>query len=181
MSAQVIVLGVLYLRFKKNEEEHRTERRRTSTLVIAQLVLLIMFLSYTSTSTTIFRAFRPCDELDELYHGSKRYMHDDYSVSCESSRFIFIRAYAALMVLVYPIGIPLASFIVLWNNHEKLNPKLDPDFLQKDRKFAAVGESDSAFRRARVDEKTELRSKAIQPEDGELFSYAQLYHFMYDN
>jgi len=44
-----------------------------------------------------------------------------------------------------------------------------------------VGESDSAFRRARVDQKTELRTKAIEPEDGALFSFAELYYFMYDN
>ena len=60
-------------------------------------VLLIMFLSYTSTSTTIFRAFRPCDRLDEKYHGSDRYMYDDYSTSCNSKRYIFILMYASLM------------------------------------------------------------------------------------
>ena len=66
----------------------------------------------------------------------------------------------------------------MWRNREKLDPKLDPDFLQKDRKFEAVGESDSAFRRARVEQKTELRTEAIQPKDDELFSFAQLYHFI---
>ena len=181
MSTQVIVLGVLYLRFKRHKDEEREERRRTTTLVIAQLVLLILFLSYTSTSTTIFRAFRPCDQLDENYHGSDSYMHDDYSVSCKSARRVFILAYAALMVLVYPVGIPLASFCLMWRHREQLNPKLDSDFLQKDRKFAEVGESDSAFRRARVEQKTELRTEAIQPKDDELFSFAQLFHFMYDN
>ena len=149
ISTQVIVFGVLYLRFKRNEHKHRTERKRTTTLVIAQLVLLILFLSYTSTSTTIFRAFRPCDQLDENYHGSDSYMHDDYSVSCKSARRVFILAYAALMVLVYPVGIPLVSFCLMWRHREQLNPKLDSDFLQKDRKFEEVGESDSAFRRAR--------------------------------
>ena len=50
----VLALGVLYLRFKRHKDEERDERKRTTTLVIAQLVLLIMFLSYTSTSTIIF-------------------------------------------------------------------------------------------------------------------------------
>ena len=181
MSTQVIVLGVLYLRFKRHKDEEREERRRTTTLVIAQLVLLILFLSYTTTSTTIFRAFRPCDNLGEKYHGSDSYMHDDYSVSCKSARRVFILAYAALMVLVYPVGIPLVSFCLMWRHREKLNPKLDSDFLQKDRKFEEVGESDSAFRRARVEQKTALRTEAIQPEGDEIFSFAQLFHFMYDN
>jgi len=177
----VLALGVLYLRFKRHKDEERDERKRTTTLVIAQLILLIMFLSYTSTSTIIFRAFRPCHNIGEKYHGSNSYMYDDYSTSCNSKRYVFIVAYAAVMALVYPIGIPLVSFVVMWRNREKLDPKLDSRFLLRGDAFEKVGESDAAFRRARVEQKTELRSIAIQPKADELFSFAQLYHFMYDN
>ena len=65
MSTQVIVLGVLYLRFKRHKDQEREERRRTTTLVIAQLVLLILFLSYTTTSTTIFRPDRVEDDEEQ--------------------------------------------------------------------------------------------------------------------
>ena len=42
MSTQVIVLGVLYLRFKRHKDEEREERRRTTTLVIAHRLSTIV-------------------------------------------------------------------------------------------------------------------------------------------
>ena len=145
--------------------------------MIAQLVLLILFLR-TLPSTTIFRAFRPCDQLDENYHGSNSYMHDDY-VS-------LARALASHFGICSTHGSRVSrwhssvSFCLMWR-HGSNSTKLDSDFLQKDRKFEEVGESDSAFRRARVEQKTALRTEAIQPKGDEIFSFAQLFHFMYDN
>ena len=108
-------------------------------------------------------------------------MHDDYSVSCKSDRYVFIVTWAAIMLLVYPIGIPLLSFCLMWRHREKLNPKVDSEFIDRDIKFETVGESESAFRQACVEKKTKLRNKAVKAQDRELVSFAQLFHFMYDN
>ena len=56
------------------------------------LILFIVFLSYTTASTQIFRALRPCHKFAEPYNGSNKYMKDDYGTSCKSNRYQVIRS-----------------------------------------------------------------------------------------
>ncbi|CAN0479076.1 unnamed protein product, partial [Discosporangium mesarthrocarpum] len=76
---------------------------------------------FSSVSTVIFKTFS-CDTIADT---NKRYLREDYSISCDTKEYQGYRVYASIMVLVYPVGIPLLYFWILWRNRSKLNPKLD--------------------------------------------------------
>eukprot|EP00903_Cladosiphon_okamuranus_P020452 g18772.t1 len=83
--------------------------------------LLLTFLVFTSTSTMAFKAF-PCD--DEVVEGES-YLRADYSLSCKAQVHTYFRVYAAIMIVIYPIGIPLLYASILWVNRESLNPRVE--------------------------------------------------------
>ena len=80
--------------------------------------LLISFFIFTSVSTTIFRTFI-CD--DEAIPG-KSFLRSDYTIECYDSRHTVYRVYASIMILVYPIGIPLAYIALLFPYRNILHP-----------------------------------------------------------
>ena len=43
-----------------------------------------------------------------------RFMQADYNIDCSSSRYQSSRSFATLMVLVYPAGVPMAYFALLY-------------------------------------------------------------------
>ncbi|CAN0521565.1 unnamed protein product, partial [Laminaria digitata] len=75
---------------------------------------------FTSTSTVAFKTLA-CD--DDVVEG-ENCLRADYSISCETSLHIFFQFYAALMILVCPIGIPVLYAVILWKNRELLNPRI---------------------------------------------------------
>eukprot|EP00752_Nemacystus_decipiens_P008151 g7290.t1 len=82
--------------------------------------LLLTFLVFTSASTTAFKTF-PCD--DQVVEGES-YLRADYSLSCNAQRHMWYKIYAGIMIVVYPIGIPLLYAFILWVNRESLNPRV---------------------------------------------------------
>ncbi|CAN0542863.1 unnamed protein product, partial [Laminaria digitata] len=62
-----------------------------------------------------------CD--DQVVKGES-YLRADYSISCKTSLHTFFEVYAWLMILLYPIGIPVLYAAILWKNRELLNPRL---------------------------------------------------------
>ena len=46
----------------------------------------------------------------------------DYSIDCDSEGHKFYEAYAGLMILIYPVGIPLMYFILLYRRRDELDP-----------------------------------------------------------
>ena len=46
----------------------------------------------------------------------------DYSLSCDAPEHKWMVAYASVMVVVYPLGIPLANHFMLWRVRHKVNP-----------------------------------------------------------
>ncbi|CAM9629744.1 unnamed protein product, partial [Laminaria digitata] len=75
---------------------------------------------FTSASTMVFNTFACDDAVVE----EASYLRADYSISCESGWHTFFKGYAILMVLVYPIGIPVLYAVILWNSREMLNPRI---------------------------------------------------------
>ncbi|CAN0312502.1 unnamed protein product, partial [Discosporangium mesarthrocarpum] len=108
------------LRYRENTPPS-PERLRAAFSRHAAVGLLLTFLVFSSVSTVIFKTFS-CDTIADT---NKRYLREDYSISCDTKEYQGYRAYASIMVLVYPVGIPLLYFWILWRNRSKLNPKLD--------------------------------------------------------
>jgi hypothetical protein len=76
------------------------------------VALIVSFLVFTTCSSVVIRALQCDGDFDDRsekahspYFGDA-YLYVDYSVSCESGRYRAYRAYALLMVFVYPLGIP---------------------------------------------------------------------------
>lgn len=93
------------------------------------VALFVMFVVYGTVSHRIFETF-VCEDLDD----GETYLRADYSLKCTDSRHAGYQAYAAIMVLVYPVGIPCAfGWWLFQHRHELLseegrmkNPSLLP-------------------------------------------------------
>ncbi|CAM9899962.1 unnamed protein product, partial [Laminaria digitata] len=89
------------------------------------LLLLCRLQVFTSASTVAFKTFA-CDE--EVVDGES-YLRADYSISCTTSLHMLFKVYAGIMILVYPVGIPVLYALILWKDRELLNPRIhvEPD------------------------------------------------------
>ncbi|CAM9924542.1 unnamed protein product, partial [Ectocarpus sp. 4 AP-2014] len=89
------------------------KRRHVGVLVTAS------FLIYSTVSTIVFQTFA-CDTLDEL---GKTFLRADYSLECYTPEHKLYRGYAGIMILVYPIGIPLLYAWLLFRHRHRIYPK----------------------------------------------------------
>ena len=90
------------------------------------LWLLLSFLIYPSVSTVCFQFFS-CEKFRgfDNARGNKRVLQVDYSISCRSRDYKAVKVYAICSLLLYPVGIPLIYFVLLWSHRRKINPDLD--------------------------------------------------------
>ncbi|CAM9743167.1 unnamed protein product [Phaeothamnion confervicola] len=82
----------------------------------ALVFMVFTFLVYTTSSTVVFQAFA-CDRLEEV---DTAYLRVDYSIKCYTPEHNFYMAYAAVMALIYPIGIPAVYAFMLWRGRRTL-------------------------------------------------------------
>lgn len=122
-------------------------------------VLIISFCIFSPVSITIFQAFS-CEPFDD---GSNMLVAD-YSINCNSQTHKNYEIYAGLMILIYPIGIPISYLYLLVKNHQYVNP--------------------SAALVVREDEKRLVDRRIIQAEKSKLReTYKEIWHlsFLYEN
>lgn len=77
--------------------------------------LFFTFFVYSSVSYTVFQTYI-CDSLDD----GEVYLQADYSLKCSTKRHSLYTAYATLMIVVYPIGIPTVFSWWLVRNRKHL-------------------------------------------------------------
>ena len=81
------------------------------------MVLLVLFLVYSSASSTVFQMF-DCEDLDD----GNNYLRADYSIHCDGSRHRALMVYAGFMFFLYPLGIPaFFAYLLLQNRHVLLD------------------------------------------------------------
>lgn len=112
----LLVLTVMLVTYrvakKRNESSEYAIRRVRQKHPSAALV--VMFVTYSSISLTVFQTF-VCDTLDN----NVSYLRADYSLTCTTDRHRAFKAYAILMVFVYPIGVPaIFSTWLARNRHD---------------------------------------------------------------
>ena len=78
-------------------------------------LLLVTFLVYSSVSSVVFQSFA-CETLDD----GIKYLRADYRIHCEDAKHKAFEAYAGIMVLVFPLGIPLLYAILLFQHRDVL-------------------------------------------------------------
>lgn len=79
------------------------------------ILLLAAFLIYSSVSTTVFETF-DCDKLDD----GVDYLRADYRLHCTSTKHRIFMAYAVIMIMVYPVGIPCSLGVWLFKHRHAL-------------------------------------------------------------
>ncbi|CAM9115842.1 unnamed protein product, partial [Laminaria digitata] len=72
------------------------------------VMLLLLFFVYSSVSSTVFRMFA-CDAVDD----GSNYLRADYRIMCTGTKHRALQVYAAIMIAVYPVGIPLLYAVLL--------------------------------------------------------------------
>jgi hypothetical protein len=80
-------------------------------------LLVFTFLIFPTVSTVVFQTFTP----DYLDGTDQCWLRADYSVSCSTDEYKAFRAYAAVMILVYPIGIPALYACLLWRHRADIH------------------------------------------------------------
>ena len=110
------LLGVTYtvaLRRKSASCEMVREKIRNKHL---SLMLLLLFMVYSSVSSTVFRMFA-CDPVDD----GNSYLRADYRIMCTDAKHRALQAYATVMIAVYPVGIPLFYAVLLFRYRRVLS------------------------------------------------------------
>ena len=107
--------------------------------------IAILYLTLPTISTTVFKVF-PCDDFDD----ERSMLRADYSISCLDSYRGFWVFYGWLMVFIFPVGVPLLYFRLLWTKRVDLksDERADDESLWSIKFLWEV--------RSRRDEKTEV-------------------------
>jgi len=117
-------------------EIRREERRRRRRKIRNQgifLWLLLTFLIFPSVSTTVFQFFscenfRDNEEDDDASGDDKDtafVLQADYSISCNSPSYRAMRVYALCCLALFPFGIPLTYFVLLFGKRKGINPDIN--------------------------------------------------------
>ena len=84
--------------------------------LLVQAALWIAYFSYAPASTVVF-SMLDCQEFDDGYG---RYLKADYSLSCDTTEHAQMEVYAKIMILVYPVGVPLLYVFILGREYRLL-------------------------------------------------------------
>jgi hypothetical protein len=119
-----------------SEDDQKTRKKAAHEFalnILIKICLGILFIVYPSVSNIILRMFH-CRTLAN----GEEYLAADLSINCNSNDPISVgpfqtlgyadyRAWAALMLFVYPIGVPVLFYLVLFANRAKLYVKNEAD------------------------------------------------------
>ena len=93
------------------------------------IFLFFTYLILPSVCTVLFGMLRPCVDMDPegVEEGSHDYLEADYSIECSSDRYRLGRAWAAVFVCVYPLGIPCMYFYLLYQARRLIKSRANID------------------------------------------------------
>jgi hypothetical protein len=119
--AAVTLLGVVHLivRFRvRSLATARLQLECTQQAIAkhSQAFLVFTFLIYAPVLSVVFQTFA-CEHLEGT---DQSWLRADYSISCETAEYHAYRKYAAVMIVVYPFGIPLLYAYLLWQHRAQL-------------------------------------------------------------
>jgi len=87
---------------------------------IIDILLALSFIVLVGVSTTLFHFFK-CDLMALPDGTAEAYLFKDYSVDCSTSKYRTVSIFAAIMIAVYPIGIPVSYFALLFKHRKILS------------------------------------------------------------
>ena len=118
-SASIVVLVVAYFHEKK-------ERRSTFASHWVQTSTVVgLFLMYTAVIKSLLRGFS-CDRVGDIY-----YLSTDYSVLCYTGRHATFVWIGAVALVIYGVGIPGSSVVLMWRYRFHLHKAKALQFLHR--------------------------------------------------
>ncbi|CAN0115112.1 unnamed protein product, partial [Ascophyllum nodosum] len=113
--APMAVLGALAITYRVAmvRNGHSINAMRVARNKHTSVGLFLLFVVYSSVSYTIFQTF-VCDPLDS----GVTYLRADYDLVCRTTTHVAYMTYAGIMVLVYPVGIPVVFAWMLFINRD---------------------------------------------------------------
>jgi hypothetical protein len=112
----VAILGAIHIRVRYLCTQASTLQHATAKHITA--FLAFTFLIFSAVSTVVFQTFS-CDYLEDT---KQSWLRANYSISCDTDKHTAYKIYAAVMIVVYPIGIPVLYAVLLWRHRHILNP-----------------------------------------------------------
>ncbi|CAB1100084.1 unnamed protein product [Ectocarpus sp. CCAP 1310/34] len=85
------------------------------------MMLIILYLVYSQVSTVVFQAFA-CEDFPEI---GKSFLRADFRIECDKPKHYTYKIYAAVMICIYPLGIPGAFCYFLARQMSRINPPTD--------------------------------------------------------
>ena len=74
--------------------------------------MIVTFVLVPSTATSIFKTFL-CDAFEYDATVTRRWLHDDLALECNSDEYEATRETAYIMLLLWPVGVPLLYVLLL--------------------------------------------------------------------
>jgi hypothetical protein len=99
-----------------HEFKRRSDALAAATVRHSTVFLGFTFLIFSTVSTTVLQTFA-CDQFSDV---RQSWLRADYSILCTSATHRGYQAYAAVMIFVYPLGIPALYAWLLWRNKERI-------------------------------------------------------------
>mmetsp|Transcript_106080 Transcript_106080/g.306893 ORF Transcript_106080/g.306893 Transcript_106080/m.306893 type:complete len:646 (-) Transcript_106080:221-2158(-) len=87
-----------------------------------KFMFLLMFFTLPTTSMIIAKAFA-CVEFENGEGGVDKFMLVDMTLRCDDDRYTGTHIFAVSMGFVFPIGVPLAAYILLWTRRREIEAR----------------------------------------------------------
>lgn len=113
----LMILLVLMVTYHIAKKRNQGSQRALLAVKLKHLSagLFIAFFIYSSVSFTIFQTF-VCDRFDDGVY----YLRADYGLTCSGTQHGYYIVFSCVMVLVYPVGIPVCCFWWVKKHQEEL-------------------------------------------------------------
>jgi hypothetical protein len=89
---------------------------------VLPLTLVVTFVLVPATATRIFKTFL-CEALEVSSIVTRRYLHDDLYLDCDSHEYDMTRTSALVMLAIWPVGTPLLYTVLLWASRDALRSR----------------------------------------------------------
>ena len=110
----IMLLGITYIiAARRNRPSEETVQNVQQKHLSA--VLLLTFFVYSNVSSILFQTFA-CEHLED----GKLYLRADYRIECNSRKHEKLQVYAAIMIIIYALGIPAFYATLLFKNRDIL-------------------------------------------------------------
>jgi len=147
LSLSIMLVG-WYNKLKKETDEKSISLRNT----LFELFLALTFLLLPSISVKVFTTFA-CQEFDD----GTSFLKVDFSLDCQSPEHTFYKTFAGLMVCVYPVGIPLMYFILLFRTRQQLKAGQ----VKKEKEMSRDSALEEALKKREENEEKDKTVKAL--------------------